>query len=292
MNKQQLRVIETAVNSTDELFPLNQTWARLYDEYNIGRTQGNKLKLSRSDKKELVALVKIKTGFDLDQLTVKDISGLHREDVLSIAIDEKLLSRSAKKNRLAIKPLPGSRLKINHQEYQLPAEGYLDIASEHLSDSAHTSVLVIENFRCFDALNKMKLNLGRRYNDPLVLYRGDNVYSEKTVRLMVAQLELPVLVMSDIDPRGLTIAQSFPSAEGLVAPGLSALANLLGDSDKANPQLYSKQLAGCQHALSTSSHSLILNLWETMKQHQSGIVQEYWINEEIELLVHRFDLKP
>ena len=179
-------------------------------------------------------------------------------------------------------------MKINHQEYQLPPQGYLDIASENLSDSAHTCILVIENFRCFDALDKMKLNLGTQYHDPLVFYRGDNIYSEKTVRLLIAQLELPVLVMSDIDPRGLVIAQSFPRAEGLIAPKLSELEHFLEDPGKANPQLYAKQLAGCQHALSTSPHPIILNLWQKMKQYQSGIVQEYWINEEIELRVHPF----
>ena len=95
--------------------------------------------------------------------------------------------------------------------------------------------------------------------------------------------------MADLDPQGLIIAQSFPNVIGLIAPCLADLEALFKDKQKANPKLYEKQLAGCRNALSTSPHALIRHLWEMMKTHQAGIVQEYWLQADCELVVHGLD---
>jgi hypothetical protein len=289
MNKQQITVIERAIHSKQALFPLNKTWLALYDEYNIGLPQANKLKLSEQDKQELIALVKQKTGIDLSCQSISDTRTLSREETLSIAIDEKLAGQAVKTHRLAIKALPGHTLKILDQAYHLPDAGHLDIALENLSHTEHRCILLIENYRCFDNLEKIRLNLGPVFNDPLVLYRGDNIYRENTVRQLLAHLALPVLVMSDLDPKGLIIAQSFPEAVGLVVPKLSEIENLFNNPDIINPKLYTKQLAHCRHVLSQSRYPLILKLWKIMKQHQAGIVQEYWLNKQYELTFLNFN---
>jgi hypothetical protein len=95
--------------------------------------------------------------------------------------------------------------------------------------------------------------------------------------------------MADIDPKGLEIAQSFANVRGLVAPCLTDLEALLNDSQKANPNLYAKQLAGCQTALDNSPHDLIRKIWEMLKTHQAGLVQEYWLQKGCQLVVHGFD---
>lgn len=283
MNKQQIAVIERAIHSDRELFPLNKTWRTLHDEYNIGLTQADKLRLTPRDKKELADLVKQKAGIDLSQHSLSAVNALSREETLSIAIDEKLAGQAVKKDRLAMKSLPGQTLKINREEYCLPVSGHLDVALENITSTEHPCILIIENYRCFDGLATMKLNLGPTFADPLVLYRGDNVYSENSIRQLLSHLKLPVLVMPDLDPKGLVIAQSFPEAVGLVAPKLSEIEKLFNDPDKTNPELYSKQLAGCSQALSQSQYPIILRLWEIMKQYQAGLVQEYWLNREFEL---------
>jgi hypothetical protein len=43
-----------------------------------------------------------------------------------------------------------------------------------------------------------------------VVYRGDNYYSEKTLRRLLATTNLPVIAMLDIDLKSLMIAYSFP----------------------------------------------------------------------------------
>jgi hypothetical protein len=284
MNKQQLSVIERAIHSAQDIYPLNQTWATLHEEYNIGLTQGTKLKLSPSDKQELLLLVKQKTGIDLAHKSMADFSILEREEALAIAIDEKFAGQAVKKSRLAIKALPNCALKINQHCYRLPDAAHLDVALETLESVEHDCVLLIENYRCFDKLARIKLSLSAAYSEPLVLFRGDTVYSENTVRQLLQQLQKPVLVMADIDPQGLVIAQSQPFFAGLLMPSLSIIAELLADADKANPQLYAQQLTGCRYALAASPYPLILQLWEMLKQQQAGIVQEHWLNGEIELI--------
>jgi hypothetical protein len=189
MKKQWLTVIERAIHSEQDLFPLNQTWAEIHHDYNVGRPKGNKLELLPQDKSELVMLVKQKHGLDLNRQAVADLAGLHREQALSIgAIDEKLAGQAVKKHRMAIRALPGCALKINRQHYQLPDAGYLDTALDAITETGHNCVLVIENYRCFDVLGKMSLNLEPPFDDPLVVFRGDAVYSEKTVRQLITQL--------------------------------------------------------------------------------------------------------
>jgi hypothetical protein len=289
MNKQLLAVIERAIRSELQIFPLNQSWELLYQQYNIGLKQGNKLKVTQQDKDELLALVKHATGVDLGQISVTDFAAMNREQALSFALDEKMAGQTVKKGRLAIKALAGHSLKINGQLYSLPGCGYLDLALADITDTAHRCILVIENYRCFDRLEKMHLNLPEHYADPLVIFRGDNYYSENSVRHKSAQLNLPVLVMADLDPKGLIIAQSFPNIIGLVAPCLADLEALFKDKQKANPELYAKQLAASRNALSESPYALIKWLWELMKTHQAGIVQEYWLQADCELVAHSMD---
>lgn len=285
MNKQQLNVIEKAIHSSKEIFPLNKTWKQLHDEYNIGLTQGTKLKLTAEDKKNWVQLVKQKTGINLEQHSIAGFNDLQREETLSIAIDEKFAGQSVKKDRLAIKVLPDSVLKINNQHYSLPNVSHVDIALKNISSTQHHCILIIENYRCFDALAKMHLNLEETFEDPLVLFRGDNVYSEKIVRQLLTKLKLPVIAMPDIDPKGLSIAQSFPYVVGLVMPDLLKLDALFNDASYINPELYTNQFSSCHKALETSIYPVVLNVWNIMKKYQAGIVQEQWLKRRTKLNV-------
>ncbi|MBL6986320.1 MAG: hypothetical protein ISR72_04600, partial [Methylobacter sp.] len=264
MNKQMLNLIERAIRSDVQAFPFNRSWQYLHQHYNIGQTQGNKLNLIKKDKDELLAIVKGELGIDLELTTLADFADMNREQALGFALDEKIAGQAVKKHRVAIKTLPGTALKINGLSCSLPGCGHFDLALSDLSATGHNVILLVENYRCFDRLEKMRLNLPDQYADPLVLYRGDNDYSEKTVRQLLAQLDLPVLAMVDIDPKGLSIAQSFPNVIGLIAPCLAELEVSLRDRGKANPKLYQQQLAGCRNALSNSPFTLIRQLWDML----------------------------
>lgn len=289
MNKQQLQVIERALASDQELFPLNQTWTAIHQDYNIGLTQANKLKLSVQDKSELRQLVKHKTGISLNHHNMSDFSDLTREESLALAINEKLAGQAVKANRLALRTIADKPLQINQKTYHLPDSGFLDIALDSIHSIEHGCVLVVENYRCFDGLANMSLNLAGPFHDPIVLYRGDNSYSENTLRLLLKRLNLPTLAMPDIDLQGLVIAQSLPNIAGLVAPPIYVLENLLNAPNKANKALYGQQLAGCQQTLAKHSCPTINQFWQLLKKHQAGIVQEHWLKGDIELVIHQLN---
>ena len=210
---------------------------------------------------------------------------MHREEVLSRATDEKLSGKAVKAERLAIKSLPKSTLKINGQHYNLPCFSHLDIALQNINKTEHECILIIENYRCFDVLEKMHLNLEGLYKDPLVLYRGDNIYSEKTIRQLLVKFKLPVIVMPDIDPKGIAIAQSFSSVVGLIMPTLLELERLFEGEGYANPKLYTNQLSGTHKTLATSAYPLVIKVWDIMKKYKAGIVQEHWLEGNIVLSV-------
>lgn len=277
MNKIWLTVISRAITSEQELFPLNQTWQAIHQEYNIGLTEAKKLRLTSEDKQELCELVKKITGIDLQQVGLGEFTAMQREQVLTLAIDEKLAGQSVKKNRLAIKALPGRALKLNGEHYRLPDNSHCDIALDSITSIQHQSIWIVENYRCFDQLGVIKLDQFAVLSEPLVIFRGDHVYLGGTVLSLIEKFQLPVWVMGDLDPKGLSIAQSFPCFAGLIAPDMAVVAAYFNDPGKANHTLYAKQLAGCRKALSDARFPIIKTCWQLMKQHQAGIVQEHWL---------------
>lgn len=286
MNKTWLAVIGRAIDSEQELFPLNQTWQAIHQEYNIGLTQAKKLLLTHQDKQELRELVNKISGIDLQQVAPSEFIGMQREQVLTVAVDEKLAGQSVKKNRLATKSLPGRALKLNGEHYRLPENSHCDMALERIGSVEHQSIWIIENYRCFDQLGAIKLDESAALIEPLVIFRGDHVYQGGTVLSLIEKLQLPVWVMGDLDPKGLSIAQSYPNFAGLIAPDMAVLENYFNDSGKANHKLYEKQLTGCRRALSDTRYSIIQACWQLMKQHQAGIVQEHWLVGNTTLKMH------
>ena len=286
MNKTWLSVIARAIDSEQELFPLNQTWQAIHQEYNIGLTQAKKLLLTHQDKRELRELVRKITHIDLHEVSPGEFADMQREQALSLAINEKLAGQSVKKNRLAIKTLPGRSLKLNGEHYRLPDNSHCDMALDSIASVEHQNIWIVENYRCFDQLSAIKLDESAALTETLVVFRGDAVYQADTVLSFIEKLQLPVWVMGDIDPKGLSIAQSYPNFAGLIAPDMAVLVDYFNDSGKANHKLYEKQLAGCRKALSDTRYPIIETCWQLMKQHQAGIVQEHWLVGNTTLKMH------
>jgi len=180
-------------------------------------------------------------------------------------------------------------LKLNRQIYRLPDSGYFDTALEDIGSCQHQSILIIENYRCFDQLQKIRFKDNVWQAEPLVIFRGDTVFSENTVRQLLQKLDLPVVVMADIDPKGLLIAQSFPRLIGLVAPELTLLESLLVNDHYANSELYTKQYAGCRNQLAITPYPLILKIWGMLQNHQAGIVQEHWMSGDLQVNILGLD---
>ena len=285
MNKQQIRIIQRALNSDKTQFALNQTWRDLYQQFYIGSINTKYINLTTDDKRKWADLVRAEERFDLTRFKVEDLKSLDREQALVLVRNEKMAGKAVKQQRLALKSLPNYPLKLNQQDYHLPDFGYLDMGLADIASCQHQSVLIVENYRCFDQLQKHQFKAVVGQYDPLVIFRGDKVFSEKTVRQLLQQLDLPVLVMADLDPKGLLIAQSFPNLIGLVAPELSVLEALFKQQDVINSDLYTKQHAGSQKQLATTAYSLIQQIWLLIQNAQAGIAQEHWLVMPVELSV-------
>jgi len=114
-----------------------------------------------------------------------------------------------------------------------------------------------------------------------VVYRGDNYYSEKTLRLLLAATILPVIAMLDIDLKSLLIASSLPRVVGLMCASLPEFEVVL--QEKGNAELYAKQLPECQQALNASEEPVIKALWALLRKHQKVWVQEHDLGAGYEL---------
>lgn len=280
-SRTQLRVAEKAIKAKLELVPLNKSWQLFHEEYAIGSTQGTKLKLREQDRAKLKEMIRLETGVNLQQTAIADFSNMNREQALEHGTNEKLAGKSVKEQRLAFKTLAGLPFKINQQQYFLPTKGHMDMCLEQLESIEHNCILIIENYRCFDQLQQIKLQLPTQYNQPLVVYRGDNYYSEKTLRRLLATTNLPVIAMLDIDLKSLMIAYSFPRVIGLMCVSVPEFEILL--QEKGNPELYAKQLPECQQALNASEEPVIKSLWGLLRKYQKVWVQEHALGAGYEL---------
>lgn len=286
LSQTQLRVAEAAIKERKERVSLKtKSWQFLHAEYDIGLAQGYDLKLGAQDRVRLVEIIQLETGINLQETSLADFSSMHREEALDGANDEKLAGKKVKAQRLAFKVLTGKQLHINQQQYSLPEEGHIDMCLEQLKSIEHSCIIVVENYRCFDQLQKIKLNLPSQYANPLVIYRGDNEYSEKTLRELLKEIRLPVIAMFDIDLKSLQMASSFPNVIGLMCVSLPELDGLL---QKGNAELYAKQLPGCQQALDINEEPVIKALWALLCKHQKVWVQEHDLGAEYGLRVMRF----
>jgi len=198
----------------------------------------------------------------------------------------KLLSKIGKLYQYFSASVTARSITINQQQYILPAEGHMDMSLEQIESVEHNSVLIVENYRCFDCLHLIKLRLPEKYSQPLVLYRGDEYYSQSTLKLFLERTHLPVIAMMDIDPEGLVIACSFKNVIGLVCASLPEFETLL--ENKGNAMLYAKQLPSSQLALNKNDEPVIKSLWALLRKYQKAWVQEHDLIADHELVLMEF----
>lgn len=285
MDKRLAGMIERALRSDETLFPYNAGWQHLHREYNIGLPQGTRIRLSGRDKAELADLLRRATGLDVARSSLADLAKAGRAEALAHVRDEKWAGGKVSAGRLALKVLPGHSLCLGGRELQLPPRGHLDIAAEAVRGLVHDAILVVENYECFDQLDRIVWALDEDYRNPLAVYRGDTgTYRADVAAGWLCSEALPVLAMADFDPAGLVIAQSLPRLAGLVLPDLAVLDGLL--KARGNPALYHAQRPAAARALAGSPSALVRELWAMIERRQTGLVQERWLWGDVALRIH------
>lgn len=129
-----------------------------------------------------------------------DISSLSRTDAATISTLEQ--------KSIGIKPRQ-QRVLVSLAQPQLVAEiaaQLLDIDWQQLPLAQFDALLVVENLDCFYQLDAFTLALP--YTQPLIIYRGDKLYSKGCKALKAAWLKQnkPALYFGDFDAKGVSIA--------------------------------------------------------------------------------------
>ncbi|MDR6982242.1 hypothetical protein J2X32_000850 [Rheinheimera pacifica] len=86
------------------------------------------------------------------------------------------------------------------------AAQFVDIDWQQLPLAQFDALLVVENLDCFYQLHAFTLQLA--YQQPLIIYRGDTLYSKgcKALKMAWSGLNKPALYFGDFDAKGVSIA--------------------------------------------------------------------------------------
>jgi hypothetical protein len=250
---------------------------QLHDEYALGRRLGKTVCFSPREREEMARMLKA-NGYALSPV---DTSGMSRSDKLAAGVpNEKSGVGTVKVGRVSIKSLAGQALQVGGKTLALPHGCHLDANWHEIVDAiGHSSIMVVENYEVFDQIHRVNLSLLPEHATPLVIYRGDpNESRQDNVLALLNALNLPVLAFVDIDPQGLHIAASLPRLAGLLAPRKAFLEEILASPKTGRCDLFQAQYPVVGDSLEALTGSRGLrSLWQLLKTHRAGVVQERWI---------------
>lgn len=145
-----------------------------------------------------------------------DISTLSRTDAATIStIEQKSIGIKPRQQRVLVslvqaQPIVGIPVQV------------LDIDWQQLPLAQFDALLVVENLDCFYQLDAFTLALP--YTQPLIIYRGDRLYSKGCKALKAAWLKQnkPALYFGDFDAKGVSIAFN-EGYSAMLLPDIAAL---------------------------------------------------------------------
>lgn len=275
MDKQLVKVLLRVVQSAEERFTGSKTLRGFLDDYHIGWTKGATCCFDAPAKARIRELLQAQ---GIAPETPPDAwNGLTRAESLALGRDEKWAGGPARRDRVAMKTLPGRPLLIGHESILLPPRCHLEAdALEIAGNVQHDTVLLVENWECFDRIHEVSLDFSAAGGNPLVLWRGGNgeARCDASQEFMRA-LNRPVWAFVDYDPAGLVIAATLPGLQGIVAPEATVLAGLL--EKRGLEDRYRTQLPAAAPSLDRSGHPAVAFLWQLVRQTGRALPQEIFI---------------
>lgn len=275
MDKQLVKVLLRVVQSVKDCFPPSKTLRGFLDDYHIGWTKGATCCFDAPAKARIRELL-LAQGIAPE--TPPDAwEGLTRAESLALGRDEKWAGGPARRDRLAMKTLPGQALRVGHQSLVLPPCCHLEADALEIGGSVeHDTVLLVENWECFDRIHEVRLDFSAAGQNPLVLWRGGSseARADATQKLLRA-LNRPVWAFVDYDPAGLVIAATLPGLRGIIAPEAAVLVDLL--ARHGLEARYRKQLPGAEATLDRCADPAVAALWPLLRQTGRALAQEIFI---------------
>ena len=275
MDKRLVKVLLRVVQMTEECFPGSKTLRGFLDDYHIGWTKGASYCFDAMAKARIRELLQAQ---GIAPETLPDAwDGLTRAESLALGRDEKWADGPARRDRVAVKTLPGRPLLIGHESILLPPRCHLEADAKEIAGGVqHDTVLLVENWECFDCIHAVQLDFSAAGANPLVLWRGGSseARADASQRFMKT-LNRQVWAFVDYDPAGLVIAATLPGLQGIIAPEATILAELLekhGLEDR-----YRKQLTGAESSLDRCADPAVACLWPLLRQTGRALPQEMFI---------------
>ena len=254
---------------------------QLSGAHSIGSLSGTKALYAGADFLRAADLLRLN---GIDPLTTPDAwRAVGRTDSASLRGNEKWAGQAVSSGLVAVTCVHGQNLTVADIELALPAQAHLVLPMEDLAATCrHSALIVVENFESFRRCSLWhKRYLAQCGANPLFIYRGDKEGTRaRAVNVLLAKTTLPVLAACDIDPAGLGIALTLPRLSGLVAPTPKELDQHLRSGtavSRGRSDLYAKQYAQWAQMLDASAHEEIGTLWEVVRRHGQGVVQEAFL---------------
>lgn len=263
-----------------EEYPCSKGLEEFCEEYGLGRRLGTKRLFQLSEIERIKGFLMSQGGMDwrTDPDTLNDLT---RAEASKISNNEKDSNCRVRDERVAIKTLAGRSLQFSHGNLVLPPGANLDVNWRWVAEHAqHDSVLVIENWECFEDLDDVAL-IQNLEGNPLVLYRGDPVYPNDNSKALLEALRLPVLAFVDYDPQGIIIAKSLPGFVSMIAPPIDELDALVA---KGNSERFALQLPGSVGVLDNLVDPSLQRIWSVIRRHGKALPQERLVKKSLPLL--------
>jgi hypothetical protein len=263
-----------------EEYPCSKGLEEFCEEYGLGRRLGTKRLFQLSEIERIKGFLMSQGGMDwrTDPDTLNDLT---RAEASKISNNEKDSCRRVRDERVAIKTLVDRPLQFSDGTLSLPPGSNLDVNWRWVAEHArHDSVLVIENWECFEDSDHVALIQGLEGN-PLVLYRGDPVYQNDNSKALLEALGLPVFAFVDYDPQGIVIAKSLPGFVSMIAPPTGELDALVS---KGNSERFALQISGAVGVLDNLVDPSLQQIWSVIKKHGKALPQERLVKKSLPML--------
>jgi hypothetical protein len=276
MSRSLIMSVLRAVDKRGKFLPSKELTDFAY-ENGFGTFTGKQVSFSVSERRKMRQLLLAQHGVPLDA-TVTSWDDITRAEALEFGTNEKLSKRRVRAGRVAVKSLPGRPLNIGGKEVSLPSGSSLDFDVEAIVSAAPGSILVVENWEAFEALDRMKLEKSAALMpEGIAIYRGDkDAYPVAAAHRALHNLTCPVYSCPDVDGSGLMIALGLPRYSGLVLPDLDLIADLF-EAGAGDRERFLVQLPSCEAKLSEATCQEVHQLWRIIRKFGRALPQEKFI---------------
>jgi hypothetical protein len=280
-SKRSITFLLGLVQSRPASKPLGEVTRRLAEVHGIGSVTGTKVRYSSADFGRAGDLLKLEK---IDPSTSPDAwKAVGRTDSWTLRGNEKWAGVAASAGLVAVTCLPSQSLRVANANLLLPEGSHLVLPADQIVDGCdHDSIIVVENLEPFRRCGRWhKRYLAARGEHPLFVFRGENDGTRAdAVNALLLRTSIPVFGAFDVDPAGLGTALTLPRLDGLVAPDTQELDSHLGahrEASSGRADLYQKQYAHWAPSLERTSNKEVLLLWEVVRRHGEGLVQEAFL---------------